>query len=180
MKESIKKRIAEKVRDLLFTMDEEEITMILVGKELNLTAPTLYHYFSGKEEMLLAGNKLISEEISALASIKFPPSIPAQMKIVTSASLVAGYFMKTGLPASYLIEDPKDRPVILKDFRKVMTGLFSEYLKTKKGTIAGGVEKTTYRFLGAMAADIICLRNSKKEMPEDFAEKVFASFGCDK
>jgi len=57
-----------------------------------------------------------------------------------------------------------------------MAGLFSEYLKTKKGT--GGVEKTTYRFLAAMAADIICLRNSKKEMPEDFAEKVFASFGC--
>jgi len=57
-----------------------------------------------------------------------------------------------------------------------MTGLFSEYLKTKKG-VAGGVEKTTYRFLGAMAADIICLRNSKKEMPEDFAEKVFATFG---
>ena len=174
MKESIRMRIVEKARDLLFTKSEEEITMILVADSLGITAPTLYHYFKGKDELLLEGNKLISEEIANLASIKFPPSVPPKIRIITSTSLVAEYFMKNGLPASYLIEDPKDRPVILKDFRKVMTGLFSEHLKTKKG--AGGVEKTTYRFLATMAADIICARNSNKPLPEDFAEKVFKDF----
>lgn len=175
MRDSIKKRIIEKARDLLFKLNEEEITMNLIANELGITAPTLYHYFKGKDELLGAANLLISEEISTLLSIKFPPSIPAGMKIITATSLVAEYFMKTGLPAFYLVEDPKDRPVALKDFRKKFTELFSQYFKEdKKGTRKAGAEQTTMRYLGLIQADIAYLRNSKKELPEDFAEKVFS------
>ncbi len=174
MKESIKKRIVEKARDLLFTKTEEEITMNLIAGELGITAPTLYHYFKGKDELLYAANQLITEEITALMSIKFPPSIPAEMRIVTATSLIAEYFMKTGLPASYLVEDPKDRPIVLKEFRKKMTDLFSMYYKNKKKTSKVGVEQTTFRYLATIEADLVYLRNTKKQLSEDFAEKVFS------
>ena len=52
MKESIRMRIVEKARDLLFTKSEEEITMILVADSLGITAPTLYHYFGSKHGLL--------------------------------------------------------------------------------------------------------------------------------
>ncbi|HRZ79754.1 MAG TPA: TetR/AcrR family transcriptional regulator [bacterium] len=175
MRDSIRKRIVEKARDLLFKLNEEEITMNLIANELGITAPTLYHYFKGKDELLNAANQLITEEISAQLAIKFPPSIPAGMRIVTATSLVAEYFMKTGLPASYLVEDPKDRPVVLKEFRKKFTELFAQYLKDdKKGTRKAGAEQTTMRYLALIQADIAYLRNSKKELSEDFAEKVFS------
>lgn len=174
MKDSIKKRIIEKARDLLFTKNEEEITMNLIAGELGITAPTLYHYFKGKDELLNAANVLIMEEISAHLSIKFPPSIPAEMKIITATSLVAEYFIKTGLPVSYLVEDPKDRPIVLKEFRKKFTAMFSDYLKNKKGGKKVGAEQTTMRFLAILMADLAYVRNSKKNLSEDFAERVFA------
>jgi len=174
MKESIKKRIIEKARDLLFTKNEEEITMNLIANELDITAPTLYHYFKGKDELLNAANKLITEEISSHLGIKFPPSIPAEMRIITATSMIAEYFNKTGLPVSYLVEDPKDRPIVLKDFRKKFTEMFSGYLKTKKSASKVGAEQTTMRYLAILQSELMYHRNNKKELSEDFAEKVFS------
>ena len=118
MKDSIRQKIVEKARDLLFTKTEEEITMNLVANELSITAPTLYHYFKGKGEMLEAANQLIVNEISSTLELKFPPSIPFEMRIITAVAMTGDYFMKTGLPASYLIEDPRERPIVLGEFRK--------------------------------------------------------------
>lgn len=174
MKDSIRKRIIEKARDLLFKLTEEEITMNLIANELGITAPTLYHYFKGKDELLNAANQLITDEISAHLSIKFPPSIPAEMRIITATSMIAEYFMKTGVPGSYLVEDPKDRPIVLKEFRKKFTEMFSNYLKDRKTPKKAGAEQTTMRYLSLIQADIAYLRNNKKELSEDFAEKVFS------
>ena len=174
MKDSIKKRIIEKARDLLFTKNEEEITMNLIAGELGITAPTLYHYFKGKDELLNSANILIMEEISAHLSIKFPPSIPAEMKIITATSLVAEYFIKTGLPVSYLVEDPKDRPIVLKEFRKKFADMFADYNKNRKPAKKVGAEQTTMRFLAILMADLAYVRNNKKILSDDFAEKVFA------
>ncbi|HNW15382.1 MAG TPA: TetR/AcrR family transcriptional regulator [bacterium] len=174
MKDSIRKRIIEKARDLLFTKTEEEITMNLIANELNITAPTLYHYFKGKDELLGAANQLITEEICAHLGIKFPPSIPSEMRIITATSMIAEYFVKTGLPVSYLVEDPKDRPIVLKEFRKKFTEMFSNYLKTKKPGSKVGAEQTTMRYLSILQADLAYIRNNKKELSEDFAEKVFS------
>ncbi|HSW60694.1 MAG TPA: TetR/AcrR family transcriptional regulator [bacterium] len=173
MKDSIRKKIIEMARDLLFTRTEEEITMNLIAGELKLTAPTLYHYFKGKDELLAAGNKLISEEILANTSIKFPPSIPYEMRIITATSMVAEYFMKNGLPVSYLVEDPMDRPISLKEVRKAFTAMFTEY--KKKNSSKAGAEQTALRYLALIMADITYLRSAKKDLPEDFAEKVFAA-----
>ena len=174
MKDPVKQRIIEKARDLLFTKNEEEITMNLIAGELGITAPTLYHYFKGKDELLHAANLLIMEEISAHLAIKFPLSIPAEMKIITATSLVAEYFIKTELPVSYLVEDPKDRPIVLKEFRKKFTETFADYLKNKKGKKKLGAEQTTMRFLAILMADLAYIRNSKKALPADFAERVFS------
>jgi len=176
MKDSIKKRIVEKARDLLFTKTEEEITMNLIAKELNITAPTLYHYFKGKDELLNDANQLIIEEISANIGIKFPPSIPYEMRIVTAISTVADYFFRTGLPASYLVEDPKDKPIKLKEFRLKFSGMIDEIKKNGKFKSNLSSDQLMYRLLATLQADITYFRSIKKEMPEDFAEKVWSSF----
>lgn len=173
MKESIKQRIVEKARDLLFTRTEEEITMVLIANELDITAPTLYHYFTGKEEMLVAANQLIVKEISSALELKFPPSVPSEMIIITVISMVADYFMKTGLPVSYLIEDPRERPIVLTEFRKKLTSLCAEARKSGKIKSSIPAEQTAYRLLSCIAADIAFYRDSKKKLPEDFAEKVW-------
>jgi AcrR family transcriptional regulator len=166
-------RITEKVRDLLFTKTEEEITMNLIAEELNVTAPTIYHYFTGKDELLAAGNNLIFKEISACLNIKFPPSVPPEMKIITTTVMVADYFMKNGLPAFYLTEDPREKPVNLKEFRKKFTAMFSEYFKTAKGKTSGA-EHTAIRYLALIQAEIVYYRNLGKPLPEDFSEKIFS------
>ena len=89
MKESIKNKIVEKARDLLFRSSEEDITMNLIAKELGITAPTLYHYFKGKDELIAAAQSLVTTEINSIISLKFPPSIPAEMKILTTSGQIA-------------------------------------------------------------------------------------------
>ncbi len=175
MKESIKRRIIEKARDLLFTKTEEEITMNLIAGELGITAPTLYHYFKGKEELLLAANNLITEEVTELMSMRFPPSVPAEMRIITLTSIIAEYFMKNGLPASYLVEDPIDKPIKLKEFRKKMNDLFTLYYKDGRKPKRTGVEQATFRYLATVEADLVYLRNTKKPLNDDFAEKAFST-----
>ena len=172
MKDS-KKRVIEKARDLLFTKTEEEITMMLIAKELNITAPTLYHYFKSKEEMLDAGNQLIVDEILQMASLKFPPSIPYDVRIITATTMLADYFMKSGLSAACLLEDPVDRPISLKKVRDHFTDMFSEYKKKKKSAPKISGEQMAMRFLGIVMADIGFYRSRKKELPSDFAERVW-------
>jgi len=62
----------------------------------------------------------------------------------------------------------------LTNFRKCIIDMFSAYMKNKKKTKAG-VNQTTYRFLGILAADIAYLRIQKKQPSDDFAEKVFSA-----
>jgi AcrR family transcriptional regulator len=173
MKDSIKKRIIEKGRDLLFTKTEEEITMNLIANELSITAPTLYHYFKGKDELLTAANQLIVDEISAHLDIKFPPSIPFEMRIITATSTIADYFWNTGLPASYLIEDPQEKPIKLGEFRKKFASMFAELKKSDKLKSKISAEQIMYRYLATMTADLVYHRGTGKGLPEDFAEKVW-------
>lgn len=175
MKDSIRQRIIEMARDLLFTMTEEEITMNLIAGELKLTAPTLYHYFKGKDELLRAANQLIVEEISAQINIKFPPSIPYEMRIITTTGMVAEYFMKNGLPASYLVEDPMEKPIKLGAFRTKLASMFAELKKNGKIKSKTSAEQLMYRHLATTQADITYYRSTKKDLPEDFAEKVYAA-----
>ena len=172
MKESIKNKIVEKARDLLFRSSEEDITMNLIAKELGITAPTLYHYFKGKDELIAAAQSLVTTEINAIISLKFPPSIPAEMKILTTSGQIAEYFMKTDVPPFYLIEDPKDRPVLLKGFREKFVEMFEAYVKNRKG-FKLSPQHAMNRYLALMAADILDCRNNKAKLPEDFAEIIF-------
>jgi len=173
MKQPVKEKIIKTAKDLLCTMTEEELTMNLVAEKLGITAPTLYHYFTSKDELLEAGNKLIGEEIAELAIIKFPKSIPAEMKIITVMSEVIAYFKKTKLPASYLIENPLDKKAVsLDEFRKTISDLFLEYYKNNNRKISS--ERSAYQYLGAIASEISYHRKNKKNIPEDLPEKMFA------
>ena len=172
MKESIKNKIIEKARDLLFRSSEEDITMNLIAKELGITAPTLYHYFKGKDELISAAQALVTTEVNAIISLKFPPSIPAEMKILTTTGQIAEYFMKTDVPPFYLIEDPKDRPILLKEFREKFAQMFDAYVKSRKGFKLTS-QHAMYRYLALMAADIINCKSKGEKLPDDFAEIIF-------
>ena len=172
MKESIKVKIIEKARDLLFKSSEDDVTMNLIAKELGITAPTLYHYFKGKDELIAAAQALVTTEVNAIISLKFPPSIPVEMKILTTTGQIAEYFMKTGVPTYYLLDDPKDRPVLLKEFREKFAEMFDAYVKTKKGFKLTS-QHAMYRYLALMAADIVNCKNNGAKLPDDFAEIIF-------
>jgi AcrR family transcriptional regulator len=171
MKDSIRKRIVEKARDILFTKTQDELTMNLVASELGITAPTLYHYFEGKDEMIRAAYDLIQVEINETMGIKFPMSIPIEMRIITITNIIAEYIMRTGVPASVIVENPMGNTIDLRDFREKVKVMFAEYLK-KKG-MKDDVDITTLRYLAIIQADIAYLRSAKKQLPEDFSEKVF-------
>lgn len=173
MKDTIKQKIVEKAKSMLFRTNDEKITMNLIAEELGITAPTLYHYFKGKNELLAESSALIANDILALVSLKFPPSIPAEMKIVTATGMVAEYFMKTGVPAYYLVEDPQDKTISLTAFREKFVEMFADYLK--KSNLDLTPEQATYRHLSIMQADVIYYRNVNKELEDDFAEKVFSA-----
>jgi hypothetical protein len=113
------------------------------------------------------------DEISAHLDIKFPPSIPFEMRIITATSTVADYFWKTGLPASYLVEDPQEKPIKLKEFRTKFAGMFAELKKTDKLKTKISAEQIAYRHLATMMADLVYHRGTGKGLPEDFAEKVW-------
>ena len=173
MKQSAKMKIADAAKELLCTMTEEELTMSLVAERLGITAPTLYHYFVGKDELLEAANKLTSTEITDIALRKFPKSIPNEMKIIMIMSEVIDYFKSTNLPASYLIENPLDKKSLnLDEFRKAIADLFLEYYKSKGKN--PGAKRSAYQYIGAIAAEIAYCRGTKHELPEDLAGKIFA------
>ena len=55
--------IVAKARNLLFTARDGEITMNAIAKDLGMTAPTLYHYFKGKDELLESAKNLVVDEV---------------------------------------------------------------------------------------------------------------------
>ncbi len=172
MKESIKNKIIEKARDLLFKTSEDDITMNLIAKELGITAPTLYHYFKGKDELIAAAQALVTDEINSIVSLKYPPSIPVEMKILTTTGQIAEYFMKTNVPPHYLIGDPKDRPEILKGFMEKFIAMFESYVKSKKN-FKLSPQHAMFRYLALMAAEILNCKNNGTKLPEDFSEIIF-------
>jgi len=172
MKQPVKEQMIRTAKDLLCTMTEEELTMNLVADKLGITAPTLYHYFTCKDELLAEANKLIGKEIAELTQIKFPKSIPPEMKIITVMNEVIAYFKKTKLPASYLIENPLDKKTVsLDEFRDTLTQLFKEYYQKKNKKPSA--EKEAFQYLGAIAAEIAYCRKNKKGVPEDLSEKMW-------
>ncbi len=175
MRDSVRKKMVEKARDLLFTMNYDEITMNLVATELGITAPTLYHYFKCKEEMITAGYDLITFEINDIPNIRFPSSMPPDMRIMTITGLVTDYFIKTEIPVLFLVENVHDKPIDLTAFRKKMEEMIEAYLKKSKKKIKVSIEEITYRYLGILASDIAYLRKNKQQPVENFSEKVFAA-----
>lgn len=175
MKYSVKNLVVEKAKELLFSYSAESITMNLVAKELDITAPTLYHYFKGKDEMLNAAGELIKSELISLLDVKFPSSVPFEVRVLTAAHSIADYFFSSKLPVTYLLEDPGDKPVNLEEFREKFISLFKDYMKegSSKGNLKSP-EAAALRFLGVMVSDIVYYRSQNKALPEDFADAVLS------
>ena len=172
--ESTKKMIVAKARNLLFTARDGEITMNAIAKDLGMTAPTLYHYFKGKDELLESAKNLVVDEVAEVVAIssKFPPSMPAEMRIITLTSLLADYFLKSGVPASYILEDFSPSP-LLKEFRSKFEELFDTFFKTKKPDTKISYKQATLRHLALMQADVLYYKSIGAKIPENFAEVIF-------
>ena len=145
-----------------------------VADKAGITAPTLYHYFGGKTELLEEANRLLQAEIEKPFDMVFPKSVPAEMKILMNMSQVVDYFQKNNIKAGYLIENPVDRPIDLGIMRHRLISLFRDHMG---GCSFNKATAATYDFLGLVVGGMIYYRSKKKELPDNFVEVVLKKIG---
>ena len=159
MKESSRKRIVETAKELLLVMTVSQISMNTIADRLNLTAPTLYHYFTGKDELLSAAGAVLATEMEAPLKIKFPKSIKADIRLMTVGHVLIDTMIKKKVPGSYLIADPSDKPIRLGNFRSEFINLCRKVFNDegKKGC----------QMLALLAVEIDLHQRTASAIPED-------------
>ena len=149
--------IIETAKKMLYTRSFEEISMVDVANAREITAPTLYHYFQGKKELLTAAGNQIEEDILNRISIKFPRSMLAKLKLLTVISMIVAYFVETKLPAAGLMEDSVDRPVSFLRVRQRVLTLIKELPGIKNA------DEDLCTLLGVIAGYVIYLKAHGKD-----------------
>jgi len=95
MKEKLKGEIVKTAKVLLQEgKDIRHITMNLIAKRMGITAPTLYHYFKGKEEIILLSIELIADELLDTFETPLPNSMSAELKLHMRIVTLMSYFYK--------------------------------------------------------------------------------------
>ena len=95
MKEHLKLEIVKMAKTLLNEgKDIRHITMNLIAKRMDITAPTLYHYFRNKEEIIHLSLELIADEIVATFEQPFPASMDAEMRFKMTIVNLMSYLYK--------------------------------------------------------------------------------------
>ncbi len=168
-RENIREVIAEKARDFLLMKNPEEITMLMVADQLNITAVTLYQYFEGKEEIIRAGYDLILKEIAECIDIKLPSSVNCYCKLKIVLKNLADYFYRKGVDPTWLIEDPPRLPITLKPIRNTIAGL----LKSWHNCDDDKAIWESCRYLSLVQAEIIYYKRSGKPLPDNIIENIF-------
>jgi len=168
-KENIREVIAETAKDFLLVKNPDEITMFMVAKELDITPVTLYHYFGGKDEIIKAGYEMIISEIVECVDIRFPVTLSSSFKLKIILKNLCDYFYRTGLNATWLVEDPSCAPVSLQFVRNIV---FDLVLKLFNCDENDGM-KITYRYLALIQAEILYHKKKSKPLPENTVENVF-------
>lgn len=95
MKEKLRMEIVKTAKLLLQEgKDIRHITMNLIAKKMGITAPTLYHYFKGKEEIIFLSLELIADELLDTFETPLPVSMPAEMKLKMRIVTLMSYLYK--------------------------------------------------------------------------------------
>jgi len=95
VKDRLKLEIVKTAKSLLNEgKDLRHITMQLIAKRMDITAPTLYHYFKGKEEIIHLSIELIADELLETFEKPFPASMNAEMRLKMHIVTLMTYLYK--------------------------------------------------------------------------------------
>jgi AcrR family transcriptional regulator len=161
--------IAEKAKDILLVKTPEKVTMSMVAKQLDVTAVTLYQYFDGKNEIIRAGYERILSEISECIDLKLPVTLSSHFRLKIILKNLADYFYRTGLKATFLVEDPTYAPISFRFIRIPVMELLRDWLKCDDDT----AERYSYLYLSLLQSEIIHYRRVGEPIPDDIIEDIF-------
>ncbi len=106
MKEKLRAEIVKTAKLLLQEgKDIRHITMNLIAKKMGITAPTLYHYFKGKEEIIVLSIELIADELLETFETPLPSSMPSEMKLKMRIVTLMSYFYRNINSFSLIFSD---------------------------------------------------------------------------
>lgn len=95
MKDKLRAEIVKTAKLLLQEgKDIRQITMNLIAKKMGITAPTLYHYFKGKEEIVVLSLELIADELLEIFETPLPSSMTTEMKLKMKIVTLMSYLYK--------------------------------------------------------------------------------------
>lgn len=183
MKEKLKFEIIHETKKLIHEgKTVNEITMDLIAKRLKMTAPTLYHYFKSKDDIIGLSYEMIADELLEVFNTPLPSSMDPAMKLKTRLVTLMSYF-KANPNAFTLIftkgahvkQNPGALTKKLNDFIKLLQSTTHEWVKSKKLKVSG--VKATFVLLSLIMGHLYYqeAQNIKGEV-SDKVEEVFELF----
>jgi AcrR family transcriptional regulator len=161
LKSKLRNEIINTAKDLLAKgRTESEITMNLIAKEIKITAPTLYHYFEGKDEIIQNAKESLRDDLLLIFKTTYPSSMNMDMRMkMLSLTLLDKLFENPYVVPFLFSGATTDKSFDLSEVRKQLAAFVSEWLKAEK--IKVPAERTAYNFMAMLAATVQYLRNKK-------------------
>jgi len=164
--ESVREDIIKKGVGILCSKPGYDLKLSEISDVTGISAPVLYNYFSGIDEIRKEVFKRIEEEIVLISNLKLPNSVSPDMKIVTIGFNLVRHFEETGLSVSYLTEEKKGMPVDISELRENIIQLFRQLKNT-----AFEPDLCLNIFLSYITANISYYRKNGKKVPDDICDK---------
>ncbi len=178
MKASMKSEIIKAYAELLKkNKTTTKISMLELGNVTGVTAPTLYHYFEGKEEIHDATLDYISEELLAVIANPIPSSFPTEYKLqIRIAGLIEAVIKNSlflDLIFDHMSATEKKKSVGTKNldaFFHDFTSFVKEWLDSKKSKQQA--LKIFYLLISILYTEVSCRKADDKSGA--ISEKVYA------
>ena len=169
MKDRLKMEIIKTAKELLGEgKDLRHITMQLIAKRMDITAPTLYHYFKGKEEIIHLSIELIADELLETFEKPFPASMNAEMRLKMHIVTLMSYLYKNIDSFSLIFSDTGigywgsgEIKVTekIKKFRGLLEEQVGQFLKSEK--LSFDSLKATYLLISLMMGSLRYYKSQK-------------------
>lgn len=182
MKQKLKKEVDSAAKKLiLMGKSDHEITMNAISEELGMTAPTLYHYYQGKKEILRNAWTRIIDDIYTAFNTPLPRSMTPELQIKTRLTSFISYMKDNPDIMRVIFNDgesirveKKDTVKKIQDFKEDLKSILKKYLKKRKKQIPA--EKAMYFLLSVISGQLYYLIQSEntENNPGQIVEDVFA------
>ncbi len=186
MKDKLRGEIVKTAKLLLQEgKDIRHITMNLIAKKMGITAPTLYHYFKGKEEIIVLSIELVADELLETFQTPLPSSMPSEMKLKMRIVTLMTYFYKNINSFSLIFSDSGlaywgsgDIPLTekIKTFKEMLNLVVAEWAEKEKITV--DTVKATFLLISLMMGILRYYKSAgiKNADMSNEAEVVFSYF----